>query len=117
MSDLVKQMRLIAGMRAMGEKINFGHDADLLFAGADRIEELEDRVVELEAELTGERRSARDERLATPKQREFLRDLLYRFWDDPSLTLERASYLIEKLLKEKRDLDRSEAWGAFGDIT
>lgn len=105
MSDLVKQMRLIAGMRAMGEKINFAHDADLLEAGADRIEELEDRIVELEA------------RLATPKQREFLRDLLYRFWDDPSLTLERASYLIEKLLKERRDLDRSEAWGAFGDIT
>jgi len=53
---------------------------------------------------------------ATPKQRALLLDLGYEWHDDPTLTKERASYLIGKLIKRESDERHSELMGAWGDM-
>ena len=41
MTDLIKQLRVLSGMTAMGEPIKFGSDSRAMSEAADRIEQLE----------------------------------------------------------------------------
>ena len=46
--DLVKRLRVLSGMTAMVEKINFGSDSRAMSEAADRIEQLEAALREIE---------------------------------------------------------------------
>lgn len=48
--NIVDDMRLVAGMMRMGERIAFGRDAFLMEWAAERIEELERALSEIDAE-------------------------------------------------------------------
>jgi len=49
--DLVKRLRVLSGMMAMGEPIKFGSDSFAMDEAADRIEQLEVALREINARL------------------------------------------------------------------
>lgn len=51
MSDLVKDLRITAGMIAMGEKIAWGSDSGIMEAAADEIERLQEECTNLNEQV------------------------------------------------------------------